>query len=198
MRARAAVDPWAVDKAYFTDYCGYGSYDENYLFHSGVEHCISIVDHFGMRVRSVLVLGTATGKVLTHFDEAWGTRPWGCEISRWAHARIAARYRRRVRRADMRRYVPELVRRRKSFDLVFSNSLVYLERDEVPPFLDLCSRICDHFHFLSSTSGDCEKGDPYRSTLRPRRWWRSTFTANGFRPTRSPYLWRSSRRGVWA
>ena len=107
-----------MDKAYFADYCGGGAYDEGYLFHSGIEHCISIVEKFGIEVRSVGVLGAATGKVLAHFDEAWGVLPRGCEISRWAHARIPTRYRRRIILGDMRRYVPELVQRRQSFDLV--------------------------------------------------------------------------------
>jgi hypothetical protein len=186
-----------VDKAYFADYCGYGSYDENYLFHSGVEHCIDIVDRFGIEVQSVLVLGAATGRVLEHFDEAWGTRPWGCEISRWAHARIPGRYRRRIRRADMRRYVPDLLDRHRTFDLAFCNALVYLRSGELPFFLDACSRLCSYFHFLSSTSEDCEAGDSYRATLRPRSWWNRTFRCSGFSPTRSRYLWRSDRRGLW-
>jgi hypothetical protein len=186
-----------VDKAYFTDYCGYGPYDENYLFHSGVEHCIEIVDRLGIEVRSVLVLGAATGQVLEHFDEAWGTRPWGCEISRWAHGRIPPRYRRRIRCCDMRRYVPDLLRRHRTFDLLFCNALVYLRSEEIPPFLATCSRICGHFHFLSSTSEEYEAGDAYRATLRPRSWWKRTFGANGFSPTRSRYLWRSERCGLW-
>ena len=187
-----------MNKAYFADYCGYGSYDDNYLLHSGVEHCISIVEHFGIKVKSVVVLGAATGKVLEHFRNAWSARPWGCEISEWAHVRIPAPYKRRIRRADMRRYVPELIRQRKSFDLLFCNSLVYLHAKEVPPFLNLCSRICGYFHFLSSTTEDFERGDRYRVTLRPKRWWSGTFKASGFSGTRSPYLWRSMCREMWS
>ena len=187
-----------MNKAYFTDYCGDGPYDENYLFYSRVEHCVSIVERFGIDVHSVLVLGAATGKVLAHFDEAWRVRAHGCEISRWAHARIPARYRRRIQRADMCRYVPAFVRKRKTFDLLFSNSLVYLEENDIPSFVDLCSRICGYFHFWSSTSEDCEKADSYRVTLRSNTWWSATFKANGFSRTRSRYLWRSTRRGVWS
>jgi hypothetical protein len=186
-----------VDKDYFTNYCGYGSYDENYLFHSGIEHCISILRRHHIPVVSVLVLGAATGKVLTHFDEAFGVRAYGCEITPWAHRQIPARYRRRIRCADMRRYVPGLVQRRQTFDVLFSNALVYLQEKEIPCFVDLCSRICGRLHFWSSTCEDYEEGDRYRVTLRPRDWWAETFRAGGFSRTRSPYLWRSNQRGVF-
>lgn len=186
-----------MNKDYFTRYCGYGPYDENYLFHSGIEHCLSIVNHFEIPVRSVLVLGTATGKVLPHFETAWGARPWGCEISRWAHARIPGRYRRRIQCRDMRSYLPDLVLRRRSFDLIFSNSLVYLEAHEVAGFVELCARVCGHFHFWSSTSDDNEPGDRLRRTLRSKRWWLKVFREAGFTRTRSPYLWRSTRRAIW-
>jgi hypothetical protein len=180
-----------MDQTYFEDYCGYGSYDENYLFHSRVEHCIEIVDRFGIEVRSVLVLGAATGQVLHHFEDAWGLRPQGCEISRWAHRRIEPRKRRRIRCGDMRRYVPELARKRRRFDLIFSNALVYLQLPEIPGFLAVCSQIGRHFHFWSSTSEDHEPGDSYRVTLASKRWWSEAFRASGFSRTRSPYLWRS-------
>ncbi len=180
-----------MDRLYFERYCGEGSYDANYLHYSGIEHSIEICDHFGLAIESVLVLGAATGRVLRHFEDTWGVCAYGCEISRWAHARIPPRYRRRVACADMRRYVPELVRKGRTFDLVFSNGLIYLEAGEIPDFLAVCSRLGGHFHFYSSTSESFEPNDPYRVTLRPRRWWRDAFISNGFAPTRSRYLWRS-------
>lgn len=182
-----------MKKAYFTDYCGRGPYDESWLAHSRIEHCISIVERVGIQVRTVLVLGAATGRVLEHLEASWGIRPSGCEISRWAHARIPARFRRGISCRDMRPYVRDLVRRRARFDLCFSNALVYLRADEMPAFLDGCSRVAGHFHFWSSTTDDCEPGDTYRVTLRSRSWWRRRFLENGFAPTRSPYLWRSER-----
>jgi hypothetical protein len=180
-----------VNREYFERYCGAGTYDEEYLHYTRVGHCVSIVDRFGIPVDSVLVLGTATGQVLRHFEEAWQVRPWGCEISQWAHARVPARYRRRVRRADMRDYVPELLRAGRRFDLVFSNSLVYLRKREIRELLAGCARLGAYFHFWSSTLEDHEPHDPYRVTLAPRAWWAEAFRGAGFERTRSPYLWRS-------
>ncbi len=180
-----------MDKDYFVDYCGGGSYDENYIYHSRVVECIDLVDRLGLEMDSVLVLGAATGRVLEHFNAAWDIRPHGCEISRWAHRRIPAGYRDRIRCMDMRRYVANCVRKRKHFDLLFSNSLVYLAAAEVPEFLVQCAEVSDYFHFWSSTSEDHEPNDSYRQTLKPRAWWGERFREAGFRGTRSPYLWRT-------
>jgi hypothetical protein len=147
-----------------------------------------------LRVDSVLVLGAATGRVLDHFERAWGLRAEGCEISRWAYRRIPPRYRPRIACTDMRRYVPRLLREGRRFDLIFSNSLVYLEAREVEGFLAQCSRLGRYLHFLSSTREDFEPGDAFRITLRSRRWWRQQFVRAGFAPTRSRYLFRSRPR----
>ncbi len=184
-----------MNKAYFANYCGYGPYAEHYLYHSGIVHCIQIVERLELQVSSVFVLGTATGEVLKHFEEEWGIRPSGCEVSRWAYNRIPIRYRKRVCLADMRRLVPKLVAHRQSFDLVFSNSLMYLPVGEMGSFLGDCSRICSYFHYQGSTAEDYEAGDVYRVTLQPYKWWNQTFKANGFSRTRSKFLWRSERRG---
>jgi hypothetical protein len=180
-----------VDREYFTNYCGRAPYSEIWLEHSGAENCLATIARTRARVRSVLVLGAATGEVLEHFESALGVRSHGCEISHWAHARIPARHRARVARADMRRFVPRLARERRRFDLIFCNALIYLPPRDVPAVLASASRIAEYFHFYSSTSEDHEPGDRHRVTLRPRAWWRRTFIAAGWAPTRSRYWWRS-------
>ena len=188
---RLARYPCAVDEAYFQDYCGYGPYDEQYLFHSGVTHCVAIAEKYALRIRSVLVLGAATGQVLGHFEAAFAEVPEGCEISAWAHARIPARYRERIRRADMRQYVPELCGSGRRFDLGFTNALIYLEEPDLAPLLRDCARMCRYFHHDSCTAERTEPGDRYIRLVKPRSWWRAQLKAAGFRATRSPYLWRT-------
>jgi hypothetical protein len=180
-----------MDASYFRNYCGRGSYDEVYREHSGIEHCLRSARKLGIRARSVLVLGSATGRVLEDFEKAWRVRPAGCEISAWAHAQTPWRLRRRIARADMRDYVPALVARRAHFDLLFTNSLIYLPARELPGLVADCSRVASWLHFYSSTSESYEPGDRHRVTLRARDWWRELFLAGGFAPTRSPYFWRS-------
>jgi len=182
-----------VDRAYFTSYCGRAPYADIWLEHSGAENCVDTLRRARVPVGSLLVLGAATGEVLLHFERELGVRAHGCEISAWAHARIPVRQRRRVARADMRRYVPRLAREGRRFDLIFCNALIYLAAREVPAVLEAASRVGDFFHFYSSTREAHEPGDRYRVTLRSRAWWRRVFRAAGWVPTRSPYLWRSER-----
>ena len=186
----ASAKPATLDREYFTNYCGEGPYSANYRFYSGIEHCLSTLPRLGARVESVCVLGAATGEILRDFRRAWGVRPRGCEISRWAHEQIPRADRARIACSDMRSYIPACVRRREHFDLVFSNSLVYLEAREVPELLGQCRKLCHYFHFLSSTTEAYEPGDRRRITLRSRAWWRARFLEAGFRPTRSPYVFR--------
>jgi len=179
-----------VNRRYFLDYCGRGAYGEIWRDHSGTANCIANLRRRGVRVASLLVLGTATGEVLREFERAFGVRPHGCELSRWAHARIPARFRGRVRRADLRRHVPALVRAGARFDAVFTSALVYLPAADVVPVLRDCARLAPLFHFYASTSEDFEPNDRHRTLLRPRRWWRARFREAGWAPTRSRYLWR--------
>jgi SAM-dependent methyltransferase len=179
-----------VNREYFQRYCQRGPYAELWLDHSGAANCVATLRRTGEPVRSLVVLGAATGQVLGYFERALGARVSGCEISRWAHARIPARQRRRVARADLRRFVPRLAREGARFDLVFTNALVYLHAREVGAVLAGCARVARLIHFYSSTSEDHEPGDRWRRTLRPRAWWREQFLSNGWAPTRSPYLWR--------
>ncbi len=180
-----------MNREYFTSYCGRAPYEQIWLEHSGAENCVATLRRMRAPVGSLLVLGAATGQVLTHLERAFGVRAHGCEISAWAHARIPLRQRRRIERSDLRHYLPRLARRRRRFDLIFCNALVYLTPRDLPDVLRAASRVGDFFHFYSSTSEDHEPGDRHRATLRPRAWWREKFVAAGWKPTRSRYLWRS-------
>lgn len=179
-----------VDAAYFERYCGRGPYARIYREHSGIGNCIATLRRERIAVGSLLVLGAATGEVLADFEHAFGVRPFGCELSSWAHARIPARFRRRIRRADLRRYLPGLVRARRHFDVLFTSALVYVRERDVAAALAASARLARFFHFYSSTSEDFEPADRHRVLLRPRAWWRARFAAAGWSPTRSPYLWR--------
>lgn len=179
-----------MNRSYFADYCGRGPYAEIYREHSGVANCIARLRAERARVRSILVLGAATGLVVRDLEAAFAARAWGCELSRWAHARIPARARRRIRRADLRRYLPELVRTGRRFDVLFTSAFVYFASSELPSVLADCARVTEWLHFYASTSEDFEPNDPARVTLRPRAWWRARFRSAGFAPTRSCFLWR--------
>jgi len=181
-----------VDAAYFERYCGRAPYARIYREHSGIGNCLATLRRERIAVRSLLVLGAATGEVLADFEAALGVRPFGCELSAWAHARIPWRFRRRIRRADLRRHLPALVRAGRHFDVLFTSALVYLRERDVVPALAQSARVARFFHFYASTSEDFEPGDRHRTILRPHAWWRAQFAGAGWSATRSRYLWRRS------
>ena len=165
------------------------SYDESWRDYSRIDSAIRLAKV--RRLKSTLVLGAATGGVLRDLHKSLGVMPRGCEVSRWAHARIPARYRAQVVCADMRNWVPKLVREGATFDLVFTNSLIYLPSVEILPLLRQIARLGRFVHFESSFSeSHCE--DPFRITLKPAIWWARRFREAGFEGTRSRYLWRST------
>jgi len=142
-----------------------------------------------------MVLGAATGRILPVLEKGFpGAKCGGCELNAWAHARIPAPFRRRIRRADMRDYVRALAPGAR-FDLAFSNSLIYLPKREVPRFLGDLAPHVRMIHFESSFRGSACP-DPYRQTLESLEWWNCRFARAGYRPVRlkgvrRTYLWET-------
>lgn len=184
---------------YFHAYAGTrDSYDQVWREHSYVEE---LVEQFreptAPKIRNVYVLGMATGKVGRLLEKKLGITAWGCEFSPWAHARIPQPMRRRVRREDMRVCAQKLVAQKRKFDLLYSNSLIYLEKADLPRFLSRMAKVGRILHFNSSFAGkSCP--DPARRTLETYDWWNRQLKKAGFRELRGPrgrrtYLWISER-----
>jgi len=189
-----------IDEGFFRRYAGSGEpYWRNWLLYSHPEDCVAwVLEQPPGAVRSVWVLGAATGQVLRYLDRRLGVKPWGCEVSRWAWERIPPEYRRRVRCASMTDEVRRWIARRRVFDLAYSNSLIYLDRDELADFLPRLVLAARHLYFRSSVRGACCP-DPHRKTLESWAWWERQLEAAGFdhlppRPgKRRGYVWRSAR-----
>ena len=185
-----------IDEQYFRNYAGSGeSYQRAWRDHSFAEECIAQFKAPGApRIRKVCVLGAATGLILKDFDRHLGVRAAGCEISKWAHSKIPQPYRRRIRCQDMRDYVAGCIERGRRFDLVYSNSLVYLEPRDLRKFLKSLSQVTDYLHFNSSFKGKACP-DPYRRILESYAWWNEHMVRAGFEELRSSggkrtFLWR--------
>ena len=101
-----------MNARYFTRYCGRGPYDEIWLRpQRRRELRRHAAPHARCACGSLVVLGTATGQVLAHFERELGVRAHGCEISALgarAHSRAPPRGASSAR--DLRRYLPRLVR----------------------------------------------------------------------------------------
>ncbi len=187
------------DSAYFKNYAGSGqAYNKVWTEHSYADELIELLPTLKPipEIKKILVLGTATGKVLRVLENGTQAKTYGCEINSWAHAQIPATFRRRIKNLDMQSYVRELHRNEKSFSLVFSNSLIYVPTRDLQPLLKRLSKIAKFLHFNSSFLGHACP-DPYRRILQSFDWWSAQFAKAGFVEVRAPgkrrsYLWTST------
>ena len=74
--------PRAIDQDYFLKYAGSGkAYDRVWRDHSWVEECIGqFKAPSAPRLKSICILGAATGHILKEFHRAFDIKPKGCEI----------------------------------------------------------------------------------------------------------------------
>jgi hypothetical protein len=187
------------DPDYFKNYAGSGkSYNQVWNQYSYSKEVVelfkkSIYPQSTKRIKKILVLGAATGKILPNLHKGFGANVWGCEINSWAHSQIPISYRRKIRNCDMKDYAKNCIKNKKHFDLSFSNSLIYLPKKDIPRFLKDLAQITKYLHFNSSLKGHACP-DPYRKTLESYAWWKRQFKRAGFEEVkvkgiRKTYLW---------
>ncbi|MBS1986244.1 MAG: hypothetical protein JST16_18945 [Bdellovibrionales bacterium] len=186
-----------IDADFFANYAGSKNhYNRVYRQHNYLEECLELFAAADApQVRSCCVLGSGTGVMLKDLYRAFGQRPYGCEINEWAFRRTPAFYRGRIHHEDMLSYVNRLRRKGRHFDLVFSNSLIYLRPKDLAPLLGDLAHVARYLHFRSSFKGEfCP--DPYRRILESYTWWNRQMARAGFEELLTPfgnatYLWRS-------
>ena len=184
-----------IDDMYFKAYSPEKKpYSRIYMMYSAVDDCIVLFNREkAPRLKRILIFGSATGKVAEDFYHAFNVIPYGCEINPWAHSQIAPKFRKRVALQDMRNYVDDLISSNQQFDLGFSNSFQYLEKETIPEFFGKLGKICRYIHFHTSFKGNAVR-DPYRKTLESYQWWNSQLENAGF--TAMTDLW-GERTHLW-
>lgn len=186
------------DPGYFKNYAGSGkSYNQVWNEYSYASDLVTLLKKVKIiNIKKILVLGAATGKVLETFEEGLSAKTWGCEINEWAHSQIPAKFKRRIKRMDMRDYVKICKHKNQHFDLVFTNSLIYLQKRELLPILKMIADLGGLIHFHSSFLGNSCK-DPYRNILETYDWWNRCFNKAGFSELKMgrkrSYLWMSPK-----
>ena len=196
---RSTLQGLEHDRQYFSNYAGRKKrYKDVWKDHSYAEEVVAQFSAPGApRLKRLVVLGTATGEILRFFDKKLGLRPFGCEVNTWAFQQIPLIYRKRIKRCDMRAYVDKERQHGRRADLCFSNSMIYLEPQDVKAFLPSLAKFCRYLHFNSSFKGrSCP--DPYRKTTESYSWWNQQFKKAGFKELRGPrghrtYLWESTQ-----
>lgn len=185
----------AAAQRYFARYSGSGrSYAKVWRDYS---YCDEVLEQFtapgAPRLKSICVLGTGPGQILKEFAKKLPVRVYGCEVNEWAFRKIPVKFRKNVKCESMQKYLRDCARKNRRFDLIFSNSLVYLEPSELGAVLDDVFATSKYFHFNCSFLGKACP-DPYRKILRSKRWWNRQFVKHGFRSLKNArghhtYLW---------
>jgi len=177
-----------VNEEYFSNYCERGiPYEKCWKDHSGFLDCVTSINKLGIKqeIHTVLVLGSADSSILDAFEQAHFL-PDGIEI----YSSIAPKSDPRVRIGDFLREVPEVFRDRIVYDLIFSNSLLYLEQNQIIPFLGFCSQLSPYFHYSSSVAEN-PAPDACRKILISQTNWDELFELAGWDQTSEPYLYKS-------
>jgi hypothetical protein len=163
-----------IDELYFLEYSANG-YDVDFLEYSLIDSCLNKILYFQIPIKSVCVLGTATGKILKHIHEKLGVIPEGCELNKWAHSQTPKKYIKRVSNVDLKKYISLQLDKKKHFDLIFSNAFLYLFKKDLPVTFSQISQLCTYLHYDSSVTED-QVEDPYRNILESHKWWSKTLS----------------------
>lgn len=176
-----------MEPEYFKNYCERGAYADHWEQHSGFQDCITAIDKLKLKdgIHTIRVLGSADSNILDAFEREHFIAD-GIEIC----PDIVPTGDPRVTIGDMLFELPRLFSEQYCCDLLFSNSLVYLEQDQIVPFLGLCSHVAPYFHYSCSTT-ECPAPDPWRKTLMPQTWWNEMFQLAGWEQTAEPFMYES-------
>jgi hypothetical protein len=185
-----------ITQEYFEDYAGRSlPYKKVWKDHSYFDECSKLFKKKkSPKIKSLCVLGTSSGQILREFHKRLGLKPYGCEISSWAYSQIPAAYKGRIQCEDMTRYISNVKKEGGHFDLVFTNSLMYLPERKIAPFLRKLSNVCSYLHFHGSFK-ESYCPDSCRFTLKSFSWWNKALCENGFEPfldgRARTYCWKS-------
>lgn len=170
-----------ISQEYFENYAGRSlPYKKVWKDHSYFDECAKLFKTKGApEIKSLCVLGTSSGQILKEFHKRLGLKAYGCEINPWVFKQIPSEYKRRVLCEDMLKYIARVKREAGHFDLVFTNSLMYLPEKKIAPFLRKLSKVSSYLHFHGSFK-ESYCPDKFRYTLKPYAWWNDIICANGF------------------
>ena len=176
-----------IDQEYFDNYCQRDQpYNQCWEEHTAVNTLFRDWPYLGGQVTDMIVLGTADSSILRKLEQLVPSVR-GCEIYKPIipkHDLDSCK----VANEDMRKFVWDSVKHFARTDLIFTNALVYLEEDEMTDFLYRCRQLSKFMHHASSVQ-ELAAPDPYRTTLKPERWWYERFWEAGWILTDFPYMW---------
>lgn len=163
-----------IDKSYFNNYGG-GHYLDTYKNHTfTADEIIQDIRLQGESISTLLDLGCAYGNLVRDFREL-GIRAYGLDnIEEVILNSVVPKY---CFKMDIR----DLDKVDFKFDLVYSNSLMYLYPQEIPQILNKIHKICGRYFYLCVPFlEDTYFQDTYRKFLASRVWWEISLKNQGF------------------
>jgi len=175
-----------IDNDFFTNYASTGKpYNEVWRSYTGFD----IFKEYTSQIKNLnycLVLGSATGEILKSIHKECLLAPTGIELNMSAFDQSSGLgY--DVFHGDMREIITSLP---YSYDIIYSNSLMYLPENDIIPFLQECAKVGQYFFWYGSMEG-FSVPDDYRVTLKNYDWWNEQFKAAGYKETTHRYLWHT-------
>lgn len=171
-------NPKEIDIGYFDSYCG-DLYSKTYL-NATVSPDKIIMDmlDLGLLVDSVLDVGCASGELVRDFRRL-GVAAFGIENNDDILKRcVSPKYCKKMDIRDMSSL------KDSSFDLIYTNALMYVYPNEILSILEEFHRLCREAVYLCNPyleeSKDNPFPDPSRVFLATETWWTKQFKEAGF------------------
>lgn len=170
--------PKDIDLNYFNNYCG-EDYAKSYLRATvSPEQLIRDMVDLDIPTTTLLDVGCASGELVRDF-RLLGVSAFGIDNNEDILKKcVALKYCKKMDIRDMSEI------KDSSFDIIYSNSLMYVYPNEILPILREFHRMCKSAVYLSNpylTETDDTFPDPCRIFLATETWWTKQFKEAGFR-----------------
>lgn len=175
-----------IDTNYFDNYGG-ASYSENYLaYTTSSEEIISTLKAINLSFQTILDIGCASGELVRDLREH-GYLAYGIENNKEILKKsIIPKY---CVLMDMTKMSSI---KDNSFDIIYTNAMMYLKPNEVGQVLKEMHRITKKGVYFCNPYLEKTNyfNDPYRKFLATKQWWIFQFLKSGFIKTDSPYVFK--------
>jgi len=177
-----------INQEYFDKYCANGdSYARGYRFYTTMPtKLLADCAALNIIVDTILDVGCATGELVKDYLNL-GIFAMGIDNSTYAieHNICSKSF---CFQADMRKLMMHF--KENSFDIVYTNSLMYLPSEDVPLALKQMYTISKYgVYWNAGYLGESVTPDHYRKFTADRAWWKTKFENAGFEDSRSNRLW---------
>lgn len=167
--------PKEIDISYFENYGGF-PYSVNYQnFTIDAERIVEDLINKGIDFKTILDAGCASGELVRDL-RSLGVKAYGIEQNKDILERcVIPQYCVHMSIQDLKNIADD------KFDVIYTNSLMYLHPDEIPDILHTFYKVCKKAVYLCCPYlKDSNFRDDFRAFLATKEWWDRKFIQAGF------------------